>query len=334
MSKTRVAVLRGGPSDEYEVSLRTGSAVLNSLDTDTYEPLDIVITKAGEWLQDGRIRYPEFLIPTFDVVFIALHGSYGEDGTIQRLLDRYGVPYTGSSAYASGIAMHKGLTKEHVRGTSVKLAHHTLITREESKSGATHAADIWEKFGPQYVVKPVSSGSSVGVRIVLDSRDLGTAIDAVLSEYEEIIVEEYIKGKEVTCGVIERFRSHELYALPPILILPPSDATFFDYTVKYNGTTAELCPAPIPQSMKRAVEHAAIEVHRALGLSQYSRSDFILGEDGLYFLEVNTLPGLTKESLVPRALEAVGASHSMLVNHLVHDAIRSKRTRVLPYVHL
>lgn len=334
MSKTRVAVIRGGPSDEYDVSLRTGSAVLQSLDTNSFEPLDVVITQAGEWLQDGRIRYPEFLIPTFDVVFIALHGTYGEDGTIQRLLDRFGVPYTGSGAYASGIAMHKGLTKEHVGNISVRLPKHVLVSRHPRKSGSSHAATIWDQFGPQYVVKPVNSGSSVGVQVVLSPHDLPRAIDVVFDTHESIIVEEYIAGKEVTCGVIERFRDHEVYALPPILIVPPKSSTFFDYSVKYNGATQEICPAPISPSDTRAIEHAAKEIHTKLNLSQYSRSDFILSPQGLYFLEVNTLPGLTKESLVPKALEAVGASHSTLVNHLVHDALSLRRTRVVPYIHI
>lgn len=324
MSKTRVAVLRGGPSEEYDVSLRTGSAVLGSIDRVLYEPVDIIITKAGEWLIDGRLRYPEHVLPTFDVVFIALHGTYGEDGTVQRLLDRFGVPYTGSSAYASSIAMHKGYTKEHIRTLPLRLAEHRIVSYDPHTSTARLAGEIRERFGPQYVIKPVSSGSSVGVTIVRDTLNLASALEHAFQAYETLIVEEYIEGKEVTCGVVERFRGHTLYALPPILIVPPPHAEFFDANVKYDGSTQELCPAPLPQKDKEAIETAATEVHRALGLSQYSRSDFILSNKGLYFLEVNTLPGLTRESLIPKALEAVGATHGSLVNHLIHDAYSKK----------
>lgn len=320
MSKTRVAVLRGGPSDEYDVSMRTGGEVLRALNTDHYEPLDVVITKSGEWLNDGRTRFPEHIIPSVDVVFIALHGSYGEDGAVQRLLERYGVPYTGSGPYASGIAMHKGYTKDHVHGLSFKLPQHTIVNRDMMKTGRQHAGDIRERFGPQYILKPTASGSSIGVTLVLETLDLATAIDHALSQYSEVLVEEYITGRELTCGVVERFRDHALYALPPVEIIPPPTAQFFSNDVKYDGSTQEVCPTSLPHSTKKAVEHAAREVHKALGLRQYSRSDFILGKDGLYFLEVNTLPGLTTESLFPKALTAVGARYDDFIHHLIQDA--------------
>ncbi len=321
MSRTRVAVLRGGPSDEYEISLRTGDAVLKSIDTKYFEPLDIIITKAGEWLHDGRVRYPEHLIPAVDVVFIALHGAYGEDGTIQRLLDRYNVPYTGSGAYASGLAMHKRYTKEHLKSMDILMAEHYTIKRGDGVSPRIHAGHIRERFGPQYVIKPIASGSSVGVILVLDASELGAKLEEALRNANEIIVEEYIRGRELTCGVVERFRNHELYALPPIEIVHSRNHEFFNYTAKYDGSTDEICPACLHHDETRLVEEAAKAVHKELNLKQYSRSDFILGEKGLYFLEVNTLPGLTRESLIPNALKAVGSSHREFVSHLLNDAL-------------
>lgn len=323
MSKLRVAVLRGGPSDEYEVSFRTGSAVLSALNHPDFEPLDVIITKSGEWLQHGRTRYPEQIIPAVDVVFNALHGAYGEDGTLQRLLDRFNVPYTGSGAYASGIAMHKGFTKEHVRGLGFEIPQHVILTRTDPKTSKQHAGDIRSKFGRQYMIKPVSSGSSVGIQHVTDTLELANVIEEALAQYPEILVEEYIQGREVTCGVIERYRNKERYTLPPIEIIPPPTATYFSYDVKYDGTTREICPAPLPHAVKKSIENAASNVHAALGLRQYSRSDFILSPNGLYFLEVNTLPGLTEASLFPKALHAVGSSHQEFVRHLVHDALRT-----------
>lgn len=324
MSRARVAVLRGGPSDEYDVSLRTGGAVLESLDSDEFEPLDIVITKNGEWLHDGRTRYPESIIPAVDVVFIALHGAYGEDGALQRALDRFGVPYTGSGAYASGLAMHKGFTKDHLKNTNILLPHHYIIQNGDGISPHRHAGHIREQFGPEYIIKPTCSGSSIGISLVSDTRILGDSIAEALTHESEIIVEEYIRGREVTCGVIERFRSHDLYALPVIEIVPPPSSQFFSHAVKYTGETQEICPASFSTSEKMQIEESAKSVHRELNLRQYSRADFIKAPNGLYFLEVNTLPGLTNESLFPKALSAVGSSHKEFVSHLIHDALAQR----------
>lgn len=321
MSRVRTAILRGGLSDEYTVSLATGASVLQHIDRERFYPLDVVITKSGEWLVDGVVRLPQQLLPTVDVVCIALHGTYGEDGTVQRLIERYGIPYTGSGPYASGIAMHKALTKEHVRHLPIKLPQHRTISRFGNPNTRLFANNIAELFGPEYVVKPVASGSSVGVRLVSGHAALGAAIDEALQTCDEVIVEERIFGREATCGVIERYRGQSLYALPPIEIVPPPHAGFFDATVKYDGSTKELCPASFSYETKKEIEHAAKCVHETLGLSQYSRSDFMVAKDGVYFLEVNTLPGLTNQSLLPKAITAVGGSYSDFITHLLTDAL-------------
>lgn len=339
MSKIRVAVLRGGPSDEYSVSLKTGAAVLAELDKNLFEPLDVVITRSGEWLLGGIERYPEFLLPVVDVVFLALHGSYGEDGTVQRLLERFSIPYTGSNSYASRIAMHKGYTKEHLREaaevTLFKLAPHLVVTRNSESNLHRISTQISNVFGPEYVLKPVASGSSVGVAMVSSPAELQAALENALHNYGDTIVEQRIHGREATCGVVERYRGEALYALPPIEIVPPKKADFFDNTCKYNGTTSEICPARFDHDTKRSLEIAAKVVHDTLGLSQYSRSDFIVAEDGVYFLEVNTLPGLTTESLLPKAIDTVGGKYSDFITHLLLDALQVKHARksvLSPYV--
>jgi D-alanine-D-alanine ligase len=307
------------------VSLRTGSAVLASIDQSHFEPIDIVITQGGEWLHEGRARFPEHLIPIVDVVFIALHGAYGEDGTVQRLLDRYSIPYTGSGAYASGLAMHKAYTKDHLKSLDILLPQHYTIKHGDLVHAQVHANSIRSQFGPTYVIKPISSGSSVGVSLVQDTLLLGSEIERALHTYQEIVVEEYIEGKEVTCGVIERFRDHDVYALPPIEIRHATKHPFFDYTAKYDGSTEEICPALLKRKEKDAIESASKRIHKELNLKQYSRSDFILAKNGLYFLEVNTLPGLTAESLFPKALTAVGSSHKEFVTHLIVDAMHNTK---------
>jgi D-alanine-D-alanine ligase len=324
MSRVRVAVLRGGLSNEYDVSLKTGACVLENLDPERFEPLDIVILRSGDWLHHGRVMLPEQILYSVDVVFNALHGTFGEDGTVQRILERYAVPYTGSKVYGSNIAMNKILTKRHLNGTDVKLAPHVHVTRDSLNDVGRVAHKIASMFGPQYVIKPVSSGSSVGTMMVQNPLLLPQALRDALSEFEEVMVEARIVGREATCGVAERYRGHTLYAFPPIEIVPPPESDFFSADVKYTGVTKEICPANFDLKTKHEIERVAKLVHETLGLSQYSRSDFIVARDGIYFLEVNTLPGLTKESLLPKAIEAVGGTYSDFISHLITDAIESR----------
>jgi len=323
MQNIRVAVLRGGPSDEYDVSMQTGAGVLAAIDHDQFEPLDVVITKSGSWLYSGREWFPEQLLALVDVVFIALHGAYGEDGKIQRILDRYRVPYTGSKAYASSIAINKVLTKDHLRDLGVQLSPHMVVSKDSRKNIHKVAGAIGDMFGPQYVIKPVASGSSVGTMMIQNAALLPQALDDALKHYDQVLVEKRIIGREATCGVLNRFRDREIYTLPPIEIVPPASADFFANDVKYNGQTEEICPGRFSRGEKEEIERVAQSVHEVLDLSQYSRSDFMVGQDGIYFLEVNTLPGLTSESLFPKAMIAIGSSYEELIKHLILDAIRA-----------
>lgn len=327
MHTYRVAVLRGGPSEEYDVSLKTGDGVLAALDRDRFQPIDVTITRAGEWLLNGRVRTPEEVLCGVDVAFIALHGAYGEDGTVQRLLESLGIPYTGSKALPSAIAMHKVMTKDRLRQHGIKMARHMLVSRSARGNVEGMAASIASLFGPRYVLKPVSGGSSIGTQIADNRQVLIAALARGLEAYEQILVEELIDGREATCGVINNFRDHPLYTLPPIEIVPPRDS-FFDYEVKYNGATEEICPGRFLRHEKEELERLARLIHEELELSQYSRSDFIVAKDGVYFLEVNTLPGLTPESLMPKGLVAVGATYEQFVSHLVEDALRNHTRRI------
>jgi len=324
MGKIRVGVLRGGPSEEYEVSMKTGASVLSSLSRDRYDPIDIVITKSGEWLVQGYTRFPEQVLPALDVVFLGLHGKYGEDGTVQRLLDRHGSRYTGSKAYPSSIAMHKALTKDYLRDSDMLLAPHLIVSSGSADNVHNIANSISDMFGPEYVIKPVSSGSSVGTSIVKNKALLPKMLKEALQKYDEVLVEKRIVGKEATCGVIENYRNRPLYVLPPIEIVPSREADFFNHTAKYDGTTKEICPGRFSKEEKRIIEDAAKSIHETLGLSQYSRSDFMIGEDGVYFLEVNTLPGLTSESLLPKAIEAVGGTYADFIEHLLTEALEGR----------
>lgn len=310
MQRYRVAVLRGGQGEEYDVSLRTGEHVLEALDRDLYDPLDIVITKSGEWLHQGRARAPQEVLGSIDLGFIALHGAYGEDGSTQRFFDTMHVPYTGSRAFPSAIALNKALTKDKLASLGIRMPRHMLVGSSARANTEGLIDSIGELFGPKYVLKPVRGSSSTGISIAENKQTLYAALGKALSEYEQILVEEFIEGREATCGVINDFRDQPLYALPVTEIVP---------------SQAEICPGRFALHEKEEIERIARLVHEVLELSQYSRSDFIVARDGIYFLEVNTLPELAIESVMPKVLESVGCAYKNFIHHLVDGALENSR---------
>lgn len=319
MKNLRVAVLRGGPSEEYDVSMMTGNEVIASLQRQGVTVIDVIVSKRGEWLVHGFARSPKDALAFADVVFIALHGAYGEDGGVQRELDRIGARYTGSRAYPSALAMNKILTKDILRSAGVKTAPHMRVTRSSTDVRRV-AGTIESLFGPTYIVKPISGGSSIGTYKAHGVHELIRALSESLKTREEVLVEQFISGREATVGIVEDLRGERHYRLPAIEIVPPAAHGFFAYDVKYNGETEEICPGRFSRQEKEALEDAALKAHHALGLSHYSRSDFIVNDKGIYFLETNTLPGLTRESLIPKALSAVGHGYDDFVAHLVRTA--------------
>lgn len=319
--KRRVAILRGGPSSEYDVSMQSGKGVLDALRDTPFITKDIVVTKSGGWLVHGFEKNPEQALVDIDVVFIALHGAYGEDGTVQRILERLCIPYTGSNSYASSIAINKALTKEHLKlhESDVLLPPHIKLTREGTSNVAQTVENIRSSFGTEYVIKPLTGGSSIGT-IMANAALLYKAVVEAFEHYDEIIVEKRVFGKEATVGILEGFRNQKYYQLPAIEIVPPSSTSFFSANVKYDGSTQEICPGRFSQEEKRQLLEIAQLVHTSLGLRQYSRSDFIVNSEGIHFLEVNTLPGLTSQSLFPKSMEAVGSSYKELILHLLATA--------------
>lgn len=318
----RVGVVRGGPSPEYDVSLKTGNTVLQHL-SETHAPLDIFIDKEGRWHMHGVARSPEKILKNVDVIWNALHGAYGEDGGIQEFLDHHGVPYTGSARLPSALAMNKWMTKERAYSAGIRTPLHVVIRQTDPIR--EKATEIFYSIPHPLVVKPVTGGSSLGLYMVQNLAELLAAVEAVLSAYDAALVEEYISGKEGTCGVIENFRGQKAYALPPVEIIPPPGKSLFDHYAKYSGESRELCPGNFSSEEKMEIERLAALVHETLGLSHYSRSDFIVSpRRGIYFLEVNTLPGLTDESLLPKSLDAVGVSMKEFIHHILGLAIGKK----------
>lgn len=317
----RIGILRGGPSSEYEVSLKTGLNILRTLQ-DTHSPLDIFVSKDGKWHINGFEKTPDRILKSLDVVFNAMHGEYGEDGKVQEILDIHGVPYTGSGRFESMTAMNKWHTKEFLRQHNIKTPIGVLVKQTDHL--VNKAKKIWEEIPHPMIVKPTCGGSSLGIIVANSFQELLSALETTLSVHGSVVVEEYIKGKEATCGVIEKFRNQDLYVLPPIEIVKQSEKVF-DYDSKYNGETREVCPGNFSKQEKIELERLAHSVHKALGLRHYSRSDFIVHpRRGIYFLEVNTLPGLTEQSLIPKALSAVGSNIKEFVHHILGLALNRK----------
>ncbi len=332
----RVGVLRGGPSPEYEVSLQSGAHILRHLESFS-NPLDIFISKDGSWHMHGIPRQPERILKHVDVVWNALHGTYGEDGGVQEVLEYHGMPYTGSTRVPSAVSMNKYMTKEHLKKMSdsqpqsnveapllaIKTPLYVLV--RNSDSVREKAQDIFQSIPHPLVVKPASGGSSLGLYMVQTYSDLLSALTVVLSAYPAALVEEFISGREATCGVLEQFRNSVAYALPVIEIIPPKEKKLFDYHSKYSGESQEICPGNFSTEEKKEIERVATFVHQNLGLSHYSRSDFIVSpRRGIYFLEVNTLPGLTRESLLPKSLASVGVTMKEFITHILSLALERK----------
>lgn len=322
MARIKVGIFRGGPSGEYDVSLKTGGNIISLILQHfplKYHVRDIFISRDMEWHMNGLPTSPQKVFKDIDVAFNALHGSYGEDGKIQQIFDSFNIPYTGSGVTASLFAMDKTMSKKVFSGAGLLVPRGITLSSQLSPKEA--AREVLKVLGPSWVVKPASSGSSLGVSVANGFNDLISSI-AIAFEYSpSVLVEEYLGGREVTCGVIENFRGSEHYSLPVVEIIPPSGNSFFDYSSKYSGKSTEICPANFKNDIKKEIERLAILAHRTLNCRHYSRSDFIVSKRGIYLLETNTLPGLTSESLLPKSLEAIGLSLPNFIDHLIVNAL-------------
>ena len=249
-----------------------------------------------------------------DVVFLGLHGTCGEDGRVQAALDLLGIPYTGSGYLGSAIAMDKDLTKRLAAPLGVATPKWELVRYTAEEIPALTA-----RLEVPCVVKPVASGSSIGVSVVHDRDALSAALTQCLDYGRVCVVEQYIAGREIQVGILED------RALPSIEIVPKEG--FYDYENKYQpGAAEEFCPAPIPEEWEARLGKAALTVFHALGLSVYSRADFIVTEDGTpWFLEINTLPGMTPTSLLPQEAAAVGIGYGELCERIINASLEARR---------
>lgn len=316
-AKIRVAVLRGGPSSEHTISISSGKHVLENLDIEKFVPIDIYIDKGGVWHLDGVATSPYNALQFVDVVFNAMHGEYGEDGVVQALLEELSVPYNGSSTFASSLAIDKHKTALLLEKDGV-LSPFSTVIRPYAKAPEKAIAELWRTMHHPLIVKPVASGSSVGLALAKDFKHFDTSVRKILVSGHSALVQEYIRGREVSVSIIEDMREQDLYAAIPVTI--KHNSHIFDNVTKKSASFHVEPMRGFSSTERELVIRIAKHIHKEFGLRHYSRSDFIINEKGVYFIEVNTLPGLTKHSILPAALKESGISMKDFLTHVIQKS--------------
>lgn len=305
MSKKNIVVLCGGDSAEREISLKSGEMIFKNINRKKYNA-KLLDTKKGllkliNLAKDKKI----------DLAFIALHGPGGEDGTIQGLLESLKIKYIGSGVLASAIGMNKEVTKRLLEANNIKTPRFRIIEK----------GDRGNRLMPfPFVVKPVNQGSSIGVEIVKNKKEFQRALKRIFSFDKKAIIEEYIKGRELSVPVIGRGKN--LKVLPVIEIIP-EEQEFFNYKAKYSGYSGEIVPARISRKIAREAQNLAFKVHKIIGCRDISRTDMILKDNKIFVLEINTIPGMTSESLVPKAAKAYGLNFKQLIDYLIKIGLKN-----------
>ena len=309
----RIALIAGGMSAEREVSLKGAVQIKGALlrlgyEVKEYDPQ----TDLNRLLKEAN---------DFDCAFLSLHGPFGEDGRMQGFLDMIGLPYQGSGVLGSALAMDKHLAKTIYTANGIPTPKWRLVSSPVDEEELKMLID---SLGLPLMVKPRTQGSSIGMGIARDAGSLKALVKEAFKWDNDLLVEEFIEGREISVGVIEDFGE---WSLPPIEIIPEEKYDFFNYEAKYSpGATKEVCPAPLPEHIKAKAKNLAKEAHRVLELAHYSRTDMLLTDkEELYVIETNTIPGMTETSLLPQEAAVAGLNFDALIDHLVRLALRERR---------
>ena len=355
--KINVAVLMGGRTAEHEVSLETGKVIVNALDKSKYNVKPVVITKEGRWLlPGGYIRQLEAADKKFeaadiqkpdivpistgmaldrateekvDVIFIAMHGPMGEDGTVQGLLELADIPYTGSNVLSSSLAMNKAMSRRIFQHAGLNVPQSLVFTVWDwDKDASAVVSKVLAEIGLPCVIKPVELGSSVGISIARTEEDFRDGFQAVLPYSNEVLIEEFLDGSEVTCAVLGAACGEEPIPLIPTQIVPVT-SEFFDYEAKYTpGATEEITPPRgMDEELLREIQRTAVCAHKILCCGGMSRTDMIVKNGVVYVLELNTIPGMTEVSLYPQAAKAAGIDFPELLSRIIQIAIETHRLK-------
>lgn len=311
--KLRVALLAGGKSGEREVSLKGASEVEKALDAQKYDV----------HRYDPATDLPQLAADAgkIDFAFILLHGPFGEDGTVQGMLELLEIPYQGAGVLGSAMAMDKNVAKIMYQQAGLTVPAWVMVTRGQ----AYEPKKIIDQLGLPLVIKPIQQGSSLGMSIPKTARKLVAGVEAAFRYDKEVMIEQFIAGREITVGVIG---NDDLAALPLVEIVPGESYAFFDYEAKYQpGATEEICPAPVDADLTKQAQDWGMKAHRILHLVGYSRTDMIIdaARNELYVLETNTIPGMTPTSLLPQAAKEYGLSFSGLLDRLIELGLQAHK---------
>ena len=323
--KKNIAILMGGYSSEYQISIDSGNVVYNTLNRDIYQPFKIVILK-DKWFylseddQEYAINKNDFSIlindntVNFDCAFNAIHGAPGEDGSLQAYLELLNIPHTSCDMYQAAITFNKRDCLSILKANGIKTATSYYLNFGDP----INEKKVLDRVGLPCFVKPNKSGSSFGISKVYKEEELGRAIDVAYKEDNEIIIESFLDGIEVSVGVIT-FKG-DIKVLPITEIV--SDNDFFDFEAKYSGECQEITPARLTKNETTNTNKIAKQVYTILKLKGFSRSEFILIDEQPYLLEINTVPGLTKESILPQQAIAAGMTLEELFNNAIEEALK------------
>lgn len=308
----KIAVLYGGTSGEREVSISSGKGIIKALEANGHEVIGIDFNPE---------QLDQIINLDVDLVFIGLHGKLGEDGKLQGLLDMLHIPYVGSGVLASALAMDKSKAKKLFAQNGIPTADSMTYSVQDNHDRDTLIKQILNHFELPFVVKPNQEGSTLGLTIVKQEDELLKALEEAFKHDDDIIVEEYIKGREVTVAVLGEKGNEK--ALPVIEIVPKNE--YYDYESKYSpGGSEHIVPARISEELTKKLQDYSVRAHQLLGCEVYSRVDFIINDDGKpYILEVNTLPGMTPTSLFPDAARAIGMTYEEMIEKFVQLSLKN-----------
>lgn len=299
----KVGVLMGGISSEREVSLNSGNSIMKHINTEKYEVVPVVIDKKEDVIEK---------VKGLDFALLALHGKFGEDGTVQGVLETLNIPYSGCGALSSALCMDKDLTKSVLKAKGIRTARWINVSSVQEID-----YDAIEEMGYPVFIKPTNGGSSVATFKITKKEDVEAAVIEGLKWDKEVMIEEFIKGDEITCPVFEG----ELF--PVLAIKAKTD--FYDYEQKYSKNGADHYPIKLEDELYKEVEKMALDTYKALKCSVYARIDMIITEDKTpYILEVNTLPGMTATSLFPQSAGEKGIDYSSFIDMIIEHSLNKK----------
>ena len=318
MQRTSVGVLRGGQLPGYAPSLRSGAAILRSLPEEKYDVRDILIDTDGAWHMRGLPVQPIRALQGVDVVVNALYNDgISTDGEVAGILKRAGVPYTGSRGTTASLALNRTWMRSALSDSGIRMPKAHAFNERAEMDPVEMAQRIFQEFGPPYIVKPVASGAAIGLRIVRTIHDLPAVLSEMFQSYDALLIEEYTRGTRVSVGVIEGFRNEPLYALPPSEFILPEGFAIAEFAAHEHEDARHACPWHAEHEFKQQLMRHARAVHELMGLSHYSRSDFLVHGSRISLVGVNAFPELHDTASFRTMLDAVGATLPQFLDHII-----------------